>query len=92
VAETKGFDKPKFMGVFAHLRPWFPHFLPLVGLAEACCHPLIRGITQPAHMARRGVLATGAPSSRQLGEVVPLHGIPDHATSNSLKASWSLQI
>jgi hypothetical protein len=41
-------------------------------------------------MARRRVLATGAPSSRQPGEVVPLHGTPDHATSNSLNASCSL--
>ena len=24
LAETEGFDKPKFMDVFAHLRPWFP--------------------------------------------------------------------
>lgn len=29
----------------------------------------------------------GAPSSRQSGEVVPLHGIPYHAISNSLNAS-----
>ena len=52
---------------------------------------IIRGIAQPAQMARRRVLATGA----RLQAVSPAKlslctGIPDHATSNSL--NFSLQI